>query len=98
MCIFFLHLVAPLSTIYSLAGTLGHPPFHIPRILGGLASSRSRLLPPRLHPTQNMPPESCNTGQGSTRPPNLAATLGFAFRQDFSPNKISFVWCDPCYL
>lgn len=32
-CIFFLHLVAPFSTAYSLARSLIPPPFHIPRIL-----------------------------------------------------------------
>ena len=32
-CIFFLHLIAPLSTLYSLARSLVHSPFHIPRIL-----------------------------------------------------------------
>jgi hypothetical protein len=32
-CIFFLHLIAPLSTLYSLARSLVHPPHPIPRIL-----------------------------------------------------------------
>ncbi|KAK7229619.1 hypothetical protein V2G26_001789 [Clonostachys chloroleuca] len=32
-CTFLLHLVAPLSILYSLASSLVHLPFHIPRIL-----------------------------------------------------------------
>lgn len=32
-CIFLLHLIAPLSVIYSLVSCFIHPPFHVPHVL-----------------------------------------------------------------